>query len=119
MTNIVICSVSCVHDSTELSQIICQKCQREVVKFARVLEQGKQLDKFREKYNEAIKNQLAEYQLNDRSAARRILRRSTGRKKNPLFRIRLRLSEERQEPIKWSLHLSYKPLESTLSRVDL
>ena len=25
----------------------------------------------------------------------------------------------RQEPIKWSLHLPYKPLESTLSRVDL
>ena len=24
-----------------------------------------------------------------------------------------------QEPIKWSLHLPYKPLESTLSRVDL
>ena len=24
-----------------------------------------------------------------------------------------------QEPIKWSLHLSYKPLESTLPRVDL
>ena len=26
---------------------------------------------------------------------------------------------ESQEPIKWSLHLPYKPLESTLSRVDL
>ena len=26
---------------------------------------------------------------------------------------------DNQEPIKWSLHLSYKPLESTLSRVDL
>ena len=25
----------------------------------------------------------------------------------------------RQEPIKWSLYLPYKPLESTLSRVDL
>ena len=24
-----------------------------------------------------------------------------------------------QEPIKWSLHLPYKPLEPTLSRVDL
>ena len=24
-----------------------------------------------------------------------------------------------QEPIRWSLHLAYKPLESTLSRVDL
>ena len=24
-----------------------------------------------------------------------------------------------QEPIKWSLHFPYKPLESTLSRVDL
>ena len=24
-----------------------------------------------------------------------------------------------QEPIKWSLHLPYMPLESTLSRVDL
>ena len=24
-----------------------------------------------------------------------------------------------QEPIRWSLHLPYKPLESTLSRVDL
>ena len=52
-----------VHDSTGLSQIICQKCQREVVKFAGVLEQGKELDKFRQKYNEAIKNQLAEYQI--------------------------------------------------------
>ena len=50
-----------VHDSMGLSQIICQKCQWEVV--TRVLEQGKELDKFREKYNEAIKNQLAEYQL--------------------------------------------------------
>ena len=50
-------------DSTGLSQIICQRCQREVVMFARVLEQGKELDKFRAKYNEAIKNQLAEYQL--------------------------------------------------------
>ena len=50
-------------DSTGLSQIICQTCQREVVMFARVLQQGKELDKFREKYNEAIKNQLAEYQL--------------------------------------------------------
>ena len=26
---------------------------------------------------------------------------------------------ENQEPIRWSLHLQYKPLESTLSRVDL
>ena len=26
---------------------------------------------------------------------------------------------QKQEPIKWSLHLPYKPLESTLSRVDL
>ena len=50
-----------VHDSMGLSQIICEKCQWEVV--TRVLEQGKELDKFREKYNEAIKNQLAEYQL--------------------------------------------------------
>ena len=49
--------------ATGLSQIICQKCQREIVKFARVLQQGKELVKFREKYNEAIKNQLAEYQL--------------------------------------------------------
>ena len=24
-----------------------------------------------------------------------------------------------QEPMRWSLHLPYKPLESTLSRVDL
>ena len=52
-----------VHDLTGLSQIICQKCQREVVKFARFLEQGKELDKFREKYNDAIKKWLAEYQL--------------------------------------------------------
>ena len=28
-------------------------------------------------------------------------------------------SYKRQEPIKWSLHLPYMPLESTLSRVDL
>ena len=26
---------------------------------------------------------------------------------------------QHQEPIKWSLHLPYMPLESTLSRVDL
>ena len=32
--------------------------------------------------------------------------------------MRLRI-DPLQEPIKWSLHLPYKPLESTLSRVDL
>ena len=26
---------------------------------------------------------------------------------------------DKQEPIKWSVHLPYKPLESTLSRADL
>jgi len=31
----------------------------------------------------------------------------------------LKWVQKRQEPIKWSLHLPYKPLESTLSRVDL
>ena len=28
-------------------------------------------------------------------------------------------TNQRQEPIKWNLHLSYKPLETTLYRVDL
>ena len=34
-------------------------------------------------------------------------------------RLVLEKSKRNQEPIKWSLHLPYKPLESTLSRVDL
>ena len=41
--------------ATGLSQIICQNCQREIVKFARVLQQGKELAK---KYNEAIKKSV-------------------------------------------------------------
>ena len=32
-----------INDATGLSQIVCQKCQREVQKFSRVLEQGKAL----------------------------------------------------------------------------
>ena len=38
-----------INDNTRLSQIVCQKCQREVFKFSRVLEQGKELTLFREK----------------------------------------------------------------------
>ena len=50
-----------INDATGLSQIVCQKCQREVQKFSRVLEQGKELILFREKCNEAFRNQLDEY----------------------------------------------------------
>ena len=49
--------------TTDLSQIVCQKCQREVLKFSRVLEQGKELTLFREKCKEAFRNQLEEYNL--------------------------------------------------------
>ena len=43
-----------------VSQIICQKCQREVLQFSRVLEQ---LEKFWEKCYKALRIQLAEYHL--------------------------------------------------------
>ena len=43
-----------------VSQIICQKCQREVLQFSRVLGQ---LEKFWEKCNKALRIQLAEYHL--------------------------------------------------------
>ena len=43
-----------------VSQIICQKCQREVLQFLRVLEQ---LEKFWETCNEALRIQLAVYHL--------------------------------------------------------
>ena len=43
-----------------VSQIICQKCQREVLQFSRVLEQ---LEKLWEKCNKALRIQLAEYHL--------------------------------------------------------
>ena len=32
---------------------------------------------------------------------------------------RKKTSDKDQEPIRWGLHLPHKPLESTLSRVDL
>ena len=42
------------------------------------------------------------------------------RKRVPLSYAQFRtLNTFYQEPIKWSLHLPYKPLQSTLSRVDL
>ena len=52
-----------INDATGLSQIVCQKCQREVLKFSRILEQGKELALFREKCDEAVRTQLEEYQL--------------------------------------------------------
>ena len=53
-------------------QIICQRCQREVLQFLRVLEQ---LEKFWEKCNKALRIQLPESCTgNDRSAAWKILR---------------------------------------------
>ena len=52
-----------INDATGLSQIVCQKCQREVLKFSRVLEQGKELALFREKCKEAFRNQLEGYHL--------------------------------------------------------
>ena len=52
-----------INDTAGLSQIVCQKCRRDVMKFSRALEQGKELTLFREKYNEALHNQLAEYHL--------------------------------------------------------
>ena len=53
-------------------QIICQRCQREVLQFLRVLEH---LEKFWEKCNKALRIQLAESCTgNDRSAAWKILR---------------------------------------------
>ena len=52
-----------IKDTTGLSQIVCQKCKREVLKFSRVLEQGKELTLFREKCKEAFRNQLEEYNL--------------------------------------------------------
>ena len=52
-----------INDTTGLSQIVCQKCQREVLKFSRVLEHGKELTLFQEKCKEAFRNQLEEYNL--------------------------------------------------------
>ena len=43
-----------------VSQKICQKCRREVLQLSRVLEQ---LEKFWEKFNKALRTQLAEYLL--------------------------------------------------------
>ena len=40
-----------IKDGTGLSQMVRQKCKREVLKFSRVLEQGKELTLFREKCN--------------------------------------------------------------------
>ena len=50
-----------INDATGLSQIVCQKCQREVLKFSRVLEQGKELALFREKCDEAVRNQCVKW----------------------------------------------------------
>ena len=86
-----------VHDLTGLSQIICQKCQRDVVKFAKFLEQGKELDKFREKYNDAIKNRLAEYQLKrQKRCAKDSPSLDRQEKKYPRCRIRVRTLIPRQ-----------------------
>ena len=52
-----------INDTTGMSQIVCQKCKREVLKFSRVLERGKELTLFREKCKEAFRNQLEEYNL--------------------------------------------------------
>ena len=52
-----------INDTTGLSQIVCQKCQCEVLKFSRVLEHGKELTLFQEKCKEAFRNQLEEYNL--------------------------------------------------------
>ena len=46
--------------------------------------------------------------------------RGLGIHKISVYRIlRYATNSLEQEPIKWSLHLPYKPLASTLSRVDL
>ena len=43
-----------INDATGLSQIVCHKCQREVQKFSRVLEEGKELTLFSRQYGEHV-----------------------------------------------------------------
>ena len=50
-----------INNTTGMSQIVCQKFRREVLKFSRELEQGKELTLFREKCKEAFRKQLEEY----------------------------------------------------------
>ena len=71
--------------------------QRESVRSASGKLQGKELDKFREKYDEAIKNQLAEYQLKRQKRCAKDSPSLDRQKKikNPRCRIRVRLSDER------------------------
>ena len=66
LSSVLLCDV--IHQNMMgVSQIICQKCQREVLQFLRVLEQ---LEKFWEKCNKALRIRLAESCTgNDRSAA--------------------------------------------------
>lgn len=65
-----------------LSQMVCQKCQREVVKLCKVLEQESAVKLFREAYTEAVDKQLNNVQVRQKRCAKESpVRAMAGRKK--------------------------------------